>query len=107
MTFGLLSCWIVSSFFRTLFVFYLNYLLLFLFSRLGYFFESMYFWNVWILFDCLFFFYFEFLFSFSHLVGFLFFICIYLKGYTLCHRPPLSRRGLSGGGFVVLAQLLC
>ena len=26
-----------------------------------------------------------------------------LKGYALCRRPPLSGRGLCGGGYVVLA----
>ena len=30
-----------------------------------------------------------------------------LKGYALCRRPPLSGRGLRGGGYVVLAHLLC
>ena len=32
---------------------------------------------------------------------------IYLKGYALCRRPPLSGRGLRGGGYVALAQLRC
>ena len=31
----------------------------------------------------------------------------YLKGYALCRRPPLSGRGLCGGGYVVLAHLPC
>ena len=31
----------------------------------------------------------------------------YLKGYALCRRPPLSGRGLRGGGYVALAQLPC
>ena len=30
-----------------------------------------------------------------------------LKGYALCRRPPLSGRGLCGGGYVVLAHLPC
>ena len=31
----------------------------------------------------------------------------YPKGYALCRRPPLSREGLCGGGYVVPAQLPC
>ena len=31
----------------------------------------------------------------------------YLKGYALCRRPPLSGRGLRGGGYVALAHLPC
>ena len=34
-------------------------------------------------------------------------VMFYLKGYALCRRPPLSGRGLCGGGYVVLAHLLC
>ena len=34
-------------------------------------------------------------------------IYIYLKGYALCRRPPLSGRGLRGGGYVALAHLPC
>ena len=30
-----------------------------------------------------------------------------LKGYALCRRPPLSGRGLRGGGYVALAHLPC
>ena len=34
-------------------------------------------------------------------------LAFYLKGYALCRRPPLSGRGLRGGGYVVLAHLPC
>ena len=44
--------------------------------------------------------------GFFELVGTLIY-WFYLKGYALCSRPPLSGRGLCGGGYFVLAHLPC
>ena len=46
---------------------------------------------------------------YDHFLTFLWWRCIQinLKGYALCRRPPLSGRGLRGGGYVALAHLPC